>query len=66
MRPGTWGTHVELITIATYMLQYLQVPVYYCRENPSGRGFKRERIKTLGLATEFRYLCVVEDDPVQP
>ena len=62
MRLGTWGTHVELIAIATY----LQIPVYYCRENPSARGFKWERLKALGLAIGFRYPCVVEDDPMHP
>jgi len=47
----------KLIAIATY----LQIPVYYCRENPSAKGFKWERLKALGLATEFRYPCAVDD-----
>lgn len=55
----TWN----LGNIATY----LQVPVYYSRDNPSGRGFKwKSSMQVLGLATEFRQPCVVEDDPMHP
>lgn len=59
LQPATWGTHVELFALATY----LQVPVYYCVSKP---GFKWERINPLGPSTDFRYPCTVADDPMHP
>lgn len=57
LRPNTWGTHVELAAIATY----LQVHVYYCIYK---KGYKWERITALGPPNEFRYPYIVESDPI--
>ena len=51
MRPGTWGTHVELQAIATYY----QVPIYICIHNRKNKGYHWEITKPICGHSEVHF-----------
>ena len=57
LRPGTWGTHIELLAAATFF----QVPVYILKLSQN-QQLKWEVYNPLGPQDNFRYqLCPVID-----
>jgi hypothetical protein len=56
LRPGVWGTHVELFSAATYF----QIPVYILRTGAN--GYKWEVLRPLGPHQDFRYQLCPEID----
>ena len=54
LRPGTWGSHVELLAAATYF----QVPIYILKENQC----VWEVLKPLGPPQNFKYQLLPEID----
>lgn len=49
LRPGKWGTHVELLAASTYF----QIPMYILKT--SSKEHKWEVLGPLGPASRFRY-----------
>lgn len=56
LRPGVWGTHVELFAAATYF----QIPVYILKV--SSEQHKWEVLRPLGPHQDFRYQLCPEID----
>ena len=54
LRPGIWGSHVELLAAATYF----QVPIYILKENQC----VWEVLKALGPPQNFKYQLLPEMD----
>ena len=54
LRPGIWGSHVELLAAATYF----QVPIYILKENQ----YVWEVLKPLGPPQNFKYQLLPEID----